>query len=425
MNANEAPPAQGGLTRFNTQRTILDAVGSTTLEAIVRDYLALLETSVTIYEVNGDYATGGPPAGWCRLMDTLSRRLCATEDDAQALASGKWLCRRSCWEASRSSIAQAAPTEHPCMSGLLVYSVPIQVKGRVIGCINMGHGQPGADRLETLSQTFGVSVDELRSHLQASSASAPAIAVAKRLLETTARLLGQMVERRLEELEHDHERELFIGMLAHDLRNPLGAVKTGAGLLLQQSQLEPAQRRILARMATSADRMARLISQLLDFTRSRIGGGLPIHWAPCHLEAVIRQVVEETALAHPSGQIHFSAEGDLFVQCDADRVRQAVANLLNNARLHGDPIAPVTVTAIGSRSDVEIQVHNRGSAIPQSARAKLFLPFKKGEMARSEGLGLGLYIAHQVASGHGGEMAVESTEEGGTTFTLRLPRRSP
>lgn len=193
----------GDLSELNQCRRIRNAAGRQTLADIAREAICLLDTSVAIYEENGDYAFGMFASGWCRLLDSASRRLCDTRDNRQALACGKWLCHENCWnDAAKKAMDSGRPADIECVGGIRLYAEPVFASGRVVGSINIGYGNPPRDveTLEMLACRFNVSVDELRKAArQYMPRPGVVVDMAKNRLKTAARLLGQMVERRQQE----------------------------------------------------------------------------------------------------------------------------------------------------------------------------------------------------------------------------------
>ncbi len=217
-------------------------------------------------------------------------------------------------------------------------------------------------------------------------------------------------------------RELFIGMLGHDLRNPLNAVFMATHLLGQTAT--ETQRRNLARIDNSARRMERMIGQVLDFTRVRSAGGIPLERARCDLAAICTQVAEELAIGRPEPAVKLTFSGDATGLWDADRMAQVFSNLIGNALTYGRRDAPVRVSMHAMGPVVRCTVHNLGPAIPQASLARLFDPFRRARDAKAtatQGLGLGLFIAQQIAIAHGGSISVESSDAEGTLFTVVLP----
>ncbi len=220
-------------------------------------------------------------------------------------------------------------------------------------------------------------------------------------------------------------RDQFIGVLGHELRTPLGAVSTGCQLLLMQNGLAPAQHRVVARIANSADKMARMIGDLLDFTRGRFGGGIVVDRKPIDMADVCREAVEEVHVAHPKRELVFRSSADTTGEWDPDRVAQVTANLVANAIAHGDETALIEVEVRGEGGDVLLEVSNQG-VIPPEVLPHAFEPFTRSPAARSAGtsLGLGLFIVKQIVDAHGGTIDVRSNEVEGTTFLVRWPRRA-
>lgn len=219
-------------------------------------------------------------------------------------------------------------------------------------------------------------------------------------------------------LQADRMREMFVGILGHDLRNPLQSILTSAESVLSRSQ-DDAIRKPLQAIRQSGDRMARMIEQLLDLTRIRLGGGLSLSSTPADFRRIVEQVVEEFA----EHKDRFSVEvvGDAHGSWDIDRVLQVLSNLASNAVDHSPPGAPVLIRVDGRRDDaLEFKVHNGGPGVPSEFRDVLFEPFRSRD--RTHGLGLGLFICKQVVMAHGGTIELESSDDSGTCFRISLPR---
>ncbi|HTN84158.1 MAG TPA: PAS domain-containing sensor histidine kinase [Sorangium sp.] len=217
--------------------------------------------------------------------------------------------------------------------------------------------------------------------------------------------------------------EQLIGIVSHDLRNPLNAVLLGTQLL-EDADAE-LQRVTTSRIAAAAHRANRLITDLLDFTQARLGGGLRVARREIHLHQVAADCLDEVMLAWPARQVEHRRTGDGLGLADPDRIAQILTNLVNNALTYGTPDQPVTVATSVLPGALEIQVHNAGRPIPPELQAKIFEPMQRGgAQARpgSRSVGLGLYIVREIASAHGGRVSVRSTEGEGTTFVVALPR---
>ncbi len=221
-------------------------------------------------------------------------------------------------------------------------------------------------------------------------------------------------------------REQMNGILGHDLRNPLAAVSLAAGALLEQPDLPAPARNKAVVIQRASRRMTEMIETLLDFTRVRALGRLPVSPVPIDLAALVWEVIDESRAAFPGSAIELDVQGDLHGEWDQARVAQTLSNLVANAIAYGDPGAPVRVSAVGEDADVLVKVNNAGTPIAPDLIPVFFEPFRRGARERSpQGLGLGLYIVKQIVLAHGGTVDVESNAETGTTFTLRLPRKQP
>lgn len=226
-------------------------------------------------------------------------------------------------------------------------------------------------------------------------------------------------------LTTERYRDQTLGILGHDLRGPLSAIVTGATLLIEIETQAGKSVSIPARMLTSANRMSRMIDDLLDLTRTRFGDSIPVVPAPIDLYPVCQQVVAELEGRRPPDSLRLRRSGDLRGEWDADRLAQLLSNLVRNAIEHGPTDGPVDVVAVGQDDEISLAVHNGGPPIPQEIMASIFEPMVRhtqGAHTR-QGLGLGLYIARQIALAHGGSLDVTSTAAAGTIFELRLPRR--
>ena len=220
-----------------------------------------------------------------------------------------------------------------------------------------------------------------------------------------------------------HFRERFIGILGHDLRTPLTAILASAKLVMRLRDLPDPALAAAARISSSAERMGRMIADLLDFTQARLGGGLSLHRRQTDLRDCVRACADEVSAANPGRVIELSVEGDTTGAFDTDRVSQLVSNLLTNALSYGPPDEAIRVRLRGVDGYVEIDVENGGAAIPEGDRAAMFDPFRRGSLAagHTKGLGLGLFIVQQIARAHGGDVSV-SSEPGRTVFTVKLQR---
>jgi phosphoserine phosphatase RsbU/P len=241
-----------------------------------------------------------------------------------------------------------------------------------------------------------------------------------------ARELARAAEKvSADELHNEHNvselREQFIAVLGHDLRNPLASISAGARILDRTAQTEK-ERQVIAMMQTTVMRMAGLIDDVLDLARGRLGGGIGLNRdASKPLEPILAQVVDELRLASPGRTIETEFKIDRPVDCDRSRLGQMLSNLVGNALTHGASSKPVIVHAQTREGLFEIWVSNAGPPIPEAAMDKLFEPFFRGNAhASRQGLGLGLYIASQIAKAHGGELSVSSTLEE-TRFTFTMP----
>lgn len=246
-------------------------------------------------------------------------------------------------------------------------------------------------------------------------------AVDQAVAESTARYAAAMAL----------SRDTFMAILAHDLRSPLGAITT-LGDLMERTAETDTQRKRATQITRSAKVMGGMIRDLLDYTRTNLGKGLTVAPAPCSISTVCREALEEVRAAHPARQLLMDGPDELVCVADKGRMQQALSNLLNNAVQHGDPASPITLT-LGTLGDsVVIAVKNFGTPIPPDSLQVIFDPLvqlaaspRRNPSTTSTNLGLGLFIAREIAQGHHGTLLVESTARGGTVFTIALPQGGP
>jgi signal transduction histidine kinase len=225
----------------------------------------------------------------------------------------------------------------------------------------------------------------------------------------------------------DHSRDLFLGVLGHDLRNPIGAMSMSAQLIAKIGSLSERQRMLVSQVVTSAARATDILDQLLDITRARLGSGLHVLREPMDMAFVSRQLVDEMRTLHPDRKFALEISGNTEGRWDKPRIGQVFSNLLGNAVQYGFKDVPIVVTVAGEAKEVSVSVHNDGVPIPKDAIGGIFDALIRGgpdgdDASNSTNLGLGLYITKEIISAHGGTARVTSTEKNGTTFTARFPR---
>jgi len=224
-------------------------------------------------------------------------------------------------------------------------------------------------------------------------------------------------------------QNMFLAILGHDLRNPLGTMVSGSQFIMQATDIPERYVDVAARMFGSAKRMSKLINDLIDFTRTHLGPGLPIQGTQGNLAAVCEQVVNELRTFHPERPIELRLPSQLEAFFDEGRVAQMLSNLIGNAVQHGSEHQPVRVSMSGGDQEVLIEVNNRGPVIPPEKIATIFEPLVRiasstpADYTERTSIGIGLFIAREIAQAHGGHIRVASNEADGTSFTVTIPRR--
>ena len=248
------------------------------------------------------------------------------------------------------------------------------------------------------------------------------------VLVTAAGLAARAEMRRREERAQERLRmmelqERILGIVSHDLRSPLSAIQGGAALL-SRAPLAPEHSRVAALIHSSSRRMERIIRDLLDFTRTRAGTGIPLSIRETDVGEICARVVAEASLSSRDATIELERDGDLSGAWDPDRLEQAIGNLVTNAIRYAPPGTPVRVHAAGDGDRVLVEVQNDGPPIPREAVRSLFDPFHRspGAAHAQPGLGLGLFIVRTIVEAHGGTVDAEQTPTPPITFTIRLPR---
>ena len=236
-------------------------------------------------------------------------------------------------------------------------------------------------------------------------------------------------KRKEEELHRAAEfRERFLGIVSHDLRNPLNAILLSANTLLRSDCVVKQHLRGVRRIIESTERMSRMITDLLDFTRGRLGGGIPVIRKPANLRHICHHVLEELEALHPQRELRLRAQGDFQGEWDPDRIAQLLGNLGKNALDYSPEGSTVDFLLRDEGDTVSVELHNEGPPIPEELLPRIFDPFRRAtgdDGGRAPGLGLGLYIVEQIVHAHGGTLSVRSSAADGTTFSVKLPRHEP
>jgi signal transduction histidine kinase len=249
-----------------------------------------------------------------------------------------------------------------------------------------------------------------------------------RFNEAIDQALAESVERYAQLVKQSEN--MFLAILGHDLRNPLGTVITGATFIMRANDVPSKYVLAATRIFNSGQRMNKLIADLIDFTRSHLGAGIPIKPKRMNLAEVCLNVVDELRTSHPERIIDFDPGPREDLHGDDDRLAQVLSNIIGNALQHGSRHEPVSVRLSSTKDDVSIAVNNKGPVIPAKRMASVFDPMVRFAAqdslaeARDTSLGIGMYIARQIVVAHGGAIHVASNAVDGTTFGMTLPRRS-
>ena len=330
---------------------------------------------------------------------------------------------------------------------LKVISTDLDTAQEVQEGIEKSHGRAPAARAETAAESHavdrlmsGFTIEELMAEYRAMRASVLRLwqekvrkadefdledmlrfneAIDQALTESIARYSGMLRE----------SQNIFLAILGHDVRNPLGAISMGTQLIMQDDTLPDKHMRVAVQVLKSTQRVSEIVADLLDFSTSHLGGGIPVTTAAMDFRGECEAVVDEMKIFHPGRVFDLAMHGDLHVQWDRARINQALSNLIANAVQHGSPKEPVSITVTREKSDVVWVIQNAGDVITPARLRTMFDPVKKFTIksaserstSKTQNLGLGLYIMHQIVGAHGGQVHVTSSQARGTTFTLRIP----
>jgi signal transduction histidine kinase len=390
MTMNDLEDDIAAVGRIEAVPTILDVVCRTTgmgFAAVAR----VTEDRWIACSVRDEIAFGLAPGGELKVETTICHEI---RQSREAVVIN---------HVAENAVYRGHPT--PALYGFQSYiSMPIILPdGRFFGTLCAIDPRPARLEAPDVVGMFKLFAELIAFHLHA----------LEQVAISEARLLD---EQRTSEL-----REQFIAVLGHDLRNPLAAIGAGAEVLLK-TPLNDKGSRMVHVIRASATRMSRLIDDVLDFARGRLGSGLTLDRnATEPLAPVLRQVIAELQASFPDRAIEVAIALSGPVACDRVRIGQLLSNLLGNALAYGDVTLPVRVRAVADDGFFELSVANAGDVIPPAVLERMFQPFARGSVRPSQqGLGLGLFIASEIAQAHGGTLTVASSERE-TCFTFRMP----
>ena len=283
----------------------------------------------------------------------------------------------------------------------------------------------GIDAMLTEYRALRASVLRMWAEARGDQGGADELQQLTRFNEAIDQAITESVARYTEQV--DRSTNLFMGMLGHDIRNPLGTIRLSTELMTRSGQLTV---KAAQPIVNAAKRIQSIVELIIDFSRAQSNGLMPISVRPARLSDIFENVVDETRVRHPGTAIALhGSSADTQGQWDEGRMGQLLSNLLENAVLYGARDAPVTVVLTADPDYVAFSVNNRGKVISAHDRERIFEPRKRGtqgeERAALNGLGLGLYICREIVRAHNGMLAVRSNENEGTTFFGRLPRQQP
>ncbi len=427
---NSRPLASyGDLTRLNRNRLILDSVGEKTLFAYAKELMLLLDSSINIFESNGDYALSMISSSWCKLHDEASREKNRLIDNSVAIGSGLWDCHECRWtQNARIVIDSGRPLDSLNSCGLSVFGVPIKAGDTVIGAINIGYGTPPEDlgKLKELSKLNHIELEHIQ---QVSKEYKPRpqyiIDVEKYRLQTIARLIGEIVERKqtareLEKVQSLKRIGYLAGGIAHDFNNILTGVYGYISLAKMTFPEDHEAFLMLETAEKSIDRATNLTSKLLTFAK----GGTPIKQI-LHTSSLIKEIVYFELSGSKIEPIFKIDNGSYHINADKTQIEQVFSNLIHNA-VQAMPKGGKLYIHISNIIDngivyLQVSIKDEGIGIPAESIEHIFDPFFT---LKEHGTGIGLATVYSIITKHGGTISVTSVEGTGSTFILQLPTSS-
>jgi PAS domain S-box-containing protein len=443
---NPIKPAQkyGNLSEQNRSRVLLDAVGEHVLHDVVSDFLDLLDTSAAVFERNGDYALWVFSSGWCRMLNQASRDSCKTDNNQEALDSGNWSCHEACWsQAAKLCMGTGQPLDIECWGGLNIYAVPVFASQKVVGALSVGYGDPPKerDRLEAIAAKTGLSVDVLTQAAYSYESRPPyMIELAKNRLVVSARLLGEIVERKQAEAEVQNyatrlelinqELKDFAYLASHDLQEPLRKIQAFSSRIQDKyvSFLDEEGQDYLRRMTSAAFRMQEMIEGLLDYSKLTL---LAKPFEQVDLNLAAEEVLSDLEIRIEKCKGKVELVNLPVLEADPFQMRRLLQNLIANGLKFYKPGVPPLVRVIAETKSNEdashegwviLSVSDNGIGFDENLKHRLFQPFQRlVRKAEYEGSGVGLAICRKIVERHGGTINVNSVPGMGTTFVVKLP----
>lgn len=429
-------PIYGDITKYNTNRTIYDALGAKTLEDIVSDFMRMLGTSSAIYEKNGDYAIGIFSSGWCHSLDQASYSLCNTNDIKTALNCGKWQCHESCWtEASKTAIESGTPTDIECAGGIHLYAVPIRIGNEIIGAINFGYGNPpnNPEKIDEIASKYNIDKEKLiRLAKEYKTRPQFIIDYAKTRLESAANLIALMVERNNNKLKlqqtltnleiSNKDLEQFAYVASHDLQEPLRMISSYTQMLEKKyrDKLDSDALEFIHYAVDGASRMQKLINDLLDYSRITIRGK---NFEQVDFSSVLGITISNLQQLIIDNTAIITNDELPMLKADESQIVRVFQNLIANAiKFKKKSVIPqIHISCKQKKNLYEFSIRDNGIGMDMKYHDRVFTIFQRLHSIKDyPGTGIGLSVCKRIIERHGGTIWFESKENEGTTFYFTI-----